>query len=96
MGTDMGVGPHGPNAEELELMVQHGGMTPMQAIVATTSTAAACARLDKVTGTVTPGLRADLIAIDGDPLADIKVLQDCSKIRLVMKDGSTHKDETTG
>ncbi|MGE0599379.1 MAG: amidohydrolase family protein [Dehalococcoidia bacterium] len=96
MGTDMGVGPHGPNAEELELMVEHGGMSPMQAIVATTSTAAQCARIDKVTGSITPGLHADLIAIDGDPLADIKVLQDASKLRLIMKDGVAHKDETRG
>lgn len=96
MGTDMGVGPHGPNAEELELMVQHGGMTPMQAIVATTSTAAQCARFDKVTGSIVPGLRADMIAIEGDPLSDIKILQDASKLKLIMKDGVAHKDETRG
>lgn len=94
MGTDTGVGPHGTNAEELELMVEHGGLTPMQAIVATTATAAACARLDKVTGSVAAGLRADLVAIDGDPLADIKLLQDSAKLRLIMKDGVAHKDET--
>lgn len=94
MGTDTGVGPHGTNAEELELMVEHGGLTPMQAIVATTATAAACARLDKVTGSVAAGLRADLVAIDGDPLADIKLLQDSTKLRLIMKDGVAHKDET--
>jgi imidazolonepropionase-like amidohydrolase len=62
MGTDTGVGPHGSNAEELELMVQCG-MTPMQAIVATTRTAAECARLSHLTGTLEVGKRADLLAI---------------------------------
>ena len=53
MGTDTGVGPHGSNAEELELMVQNG-MTSMEAIVATTRTAAECARIDRLTGTLEP------------------------------------------
>jgi imidazolonepropionase-like amidohydrolase len=73
-------------------MVQHG-MTPMQAIVATTSVAAECGRFDRITGSLVAGKRADLLAIDGDPLADIKVLQDTSKFRLIMKDGMRHKDE---
>lgn len=90
MGTDSGVGPHGTNAEELALMVE-GGMTPMQAIVATTKTAAACARIDQLTGTLEPGKRADLIAVRGDPLADIAVLQDKERIPLVMKDGAAFK-----
>jgi imidazolonepropionase-like amidohydrolase len=86
MGTDTGVGPHGTNAEELALMVE-GGMTPMQAIVATTKTAAECARLDHLTGTLEPGKRADLLALDGDPLADVAILQRPERIALVMKDG---------
>jgi imidazolonepropionase-like amidohydrolase len=68
MGTDSGVGPHGTNAEELQLMVE-AGMTPMQAIVAATQTAAACVGLGHLIGTLEPGKRADLLAIDGDPLA---------------------------
>jgi len=91
MGTDMGVGPHGPNAEELQLMVQNG-MTPMQAIVATTKTAAECARFDKLAGTIEPGKRADIIAFDGDPLADISVVADQDKLVFVMQDGKVHKD----
>lgn len=91
MGTDMGVGPHGPNAEELAFMVE-GGMTPMQAIVATTKTAAECARLGDVTGTVAPGMRADLLAVDGDPLADIAVLQQRERLGLIMKDGQCFKN----
>lgn len=90
MGTDTGVGPHGTNAEELALMVENG-MTPMQAIVATTKTAAECARLGKLVGTLEAGKRADLIAVDGDPLRDIAVLQDADRIRYVMKDGAVAK-----
>jgi imidazolonepropionase-like amidohydrolase len=90
MGTDTGVGPHGSNAEELERMVE-GGMSPMQAIVATTRTAAECSRLDKLTGTLQVGKRADLLAIDGDPLADIRLLQDPSNLKLIMRDGRAHK-----
>ena len=90
MGTDTGVGPHGSNAEELERMVE-GGMTTMQAIVATTKSAAECARLSKLTGTLEVGKRADLLAIDGDPLADIRILQDASKFALIMRDGHTFK-----
>jgi len=91
MGTDTGVGPHGTNAEELALMVENG-MTPMQAIVATTKTAAACARLGHLVGTIEPGKRADLLGVKGDPLADIAVLQDKDNIRLVLKDGNIAKD----
>jgi imidazolonepropionase-like amidohydrolase len=91
MGTDTGVGPHGTNAEELKLMVENG-LTPMQAIVATTKTAAECVRLGKQVGTLEVGKRADLIAVEGDPLSDIAVLQEKDKIRLVLKDGSVAKE----
>jgi imidazolonepropionase-like amidohydrolase len=92
MGTDTGVGPHGSNAEELKLMVE-AGMTPMEAIVATTRTAAACANLGHLTGTLEPGKRADLLAVNGDPLADIAVLQDRDNLALIMKDGQPFKNE---
>jgi imidazolonepropionase-like amidohydrolase len=94
MGTDTGVGPHGSNAEELQLMVE-GGMTPLQAIVATTGTAAECARVGHLTGTIVPGKRADLLAVDGDPLADITVLQDRERLALIMKDGRVHRNVLT-
>jgi imidazolonepropionase-like amidohydrolase len=90
MGTDTGVGPHGTNAEELERMVE-GGMTPMQAIVATTRTAAECARIAHLTGTLEVGKRADVLGVDGDPLGDIKVLQDKSRLALIVKDGQAVK-----
>jgi imidazolonepropionase-like amidohydrolase len=91
MGTDTGVGPHGTNAEELARMVD-GGMSPMQAIVATTRSAAECARLDTITGTLEVGKRADLLAIEGDPLADVGILQSQEKLLLIMKDGQPFKN----
>ncbi len=67
MGTDSGVTPHGRNLEELALMEQ-GGMTPAQVLVATTRTAAELMGLEKDSGTIEAGKRADLVVIDGDPL----------------------------
>ncbi|MBV9578821.1 MAG: amidohydrolase family protein, partial [Chloroflexi bacterium] len=90
MGTDTGVGPHGSNAEELERMVE-GGMTPMQAIVATTKSAAECARIAHLTGTLEAGKRADVLGVDGDPLADIRVLQQKDKLALIVRDGTPFK-----
>ena len=84
MGTDSGVTPHGNNLRELELMVE-GGMTPMQAIVATTRSAAELMGLEDELGTLEPGKRADLVVIDGDPL-DITALKD--RIEPVYQDGA--------
>jgi imidazolonepropionase-like amidohydrolase len=95
MGTDSGVGPHGSNAEELQLMVE-AGMSPMAAIVAATGTAAECLTLGAVTGTLQPGRRADLLALDGDPLQDVALLQDRERLRLIMKDGAPFKDALAG
>ncbi len=90
MGTDSGVGPHGHNAEELERMVE-GGMTPMQAIVAATKTASECIHMSGEVGTLEPGKLADLLVVDGDPLADVKVLQDRARLALIMQGGKAHK-----
>ncbi|HET9694703.1 MAG TPA: amidohydrolase family protein [Steroidobacteraceae bacterium] len=81
-GTDAGVSRHGRNADEFELMVKHG-MTPAAAIQAATVNAAGLLGLDDV-GSLEPGKRADLIAVDGDPLADVTVLK---RVPFVMKDG---------
>ena len=89
MGTDSGVGPHGHNAEELERMVE-GGMTPMRAIVASTKTASECIHMQDAVGTIEAGKFADLLVVDGDPLADIKVLQDRERLALVMQGGRAH------
>ena len=87
MGTDSGVGPHGRNARELALMVEHGDMSPMEAIVASTRTAAELLRLDNLVGTLTAGKVADLVLVDGDPLADLHVLEDVGNLTLILKEG---------
>jgi imidazolonepropionase-like amidohydrolase len=92
MGTDSGVGHHGSNAEELQLMCE-AGMTPMQAIVATTKTASECIHMQADVGTLEPGKFADLLVVDGDPLDDIRVLQDKARLALIMQGGATHKNE---
>jgi imidazolonepropionase-like amidohydrolase len=87
MGTDSGVGPHGGNARELGLMVENG-MTPMQAIVASTRNAAALLHLDDRLGTLAPGMLADLLLVDGDPLEDVRVLEDANRLTLILKGGA--------
>ncbi len=90
MGTDSGVGPHGRNARELGLMVEHG-MTPMQSIVASTSEAARLLRLDKEVGTLEAGKLADVLLVEGDLLANITAVEDQGKLALVMKAGQVVK-----
>lgn len=85
MGTDAAVGPHGGNLRELGLMVRCG-MTPMQAIVASTSVPAELLRRPDL-GTLAVGTLADVVAVRGDPLADIDSLADPAHIRLVIQDG---------
>ena len=88
-GTDAGGWVHGNNAQELQCLVE-AGMTPMQAIMAATGWAAECCGIEKEVGTVDKGKAADLLVVDGDPLKDITVLQDKSRIKLVMKEGTVH------
>jgi imidazolonepropionase-like amidohydrolase len=92
MGTDSGVGHHGSNAEELLLMVE-AGMTPMQAIVASTKTASECVHMDRNIGTLEPGKLADLLLVEGDPLEDIAILGDKGRLALIMQGGRAHKRE---
>jgi len=82
-GTDAGVSKHGRNADEFELMVKYG-MTPAAALQAATVNAADLLGLQADVGTIEPGMRADLIAVDGDPLVDVTVLK---RVPFVMKDG---------
>lgn len=86
-GTDAGVSKHGRNADEFELLVKHG-LTPMQAIEAATVNAAALLGVERDAGSLEAGKRADLIAISGDPLADIRLLK---SVEFVMKDGRVVK-----
>ena len=88
LGTDAGVSHHGANGHEFTLMVQWGGMTPMQSIVAGTSNAAKLLGWDRNLGTLTTGKWADIVAVPGDPIADIKVME---KPVFVMKNGVVYK-----
>jgi imidazolonepropionase-like amidohydrolase len=89
-GTDAGFTvPHGENALEFEMMCEYG-MTPMKAILTATRDAASVLRLEDRLGTLEKGKWADLIVIDGNPLENIKILQDKAKISLVMKEGFIH------
>ncbi|HLJ61115.1 MAG TPA: amidohydrolase family protein [bacterium] len=90
MGTDAGALGHAQNAKELVYMTE-SGMTPMQSIVASTSMAAALLGMADSLGAVAPGMLADLILVDGDPLANIAVVADPHRIALVMKDGIVYK-----
>lgn len=91
MGTDAGVFKHGTNLRELELMVEHG-MTEMEAIIASTKTAAECLGYDDELGTIEVGKKADFILLDQNPLEDIAVLRDPQKIKVVSIDGKIVKD----
>jgi imidazolonepropionase-like amidohydrolase len=91
MGTDAGVMPHGTNLRELGLMCQIG-MSPMETLVATTKTAAACLGWQDQIGTLEPGKLADVIVTKTDPLASIRSLENSANIALVMLDGRIVKD----
>ncbi len=88
LGTDAGVVPHGTNAHEFVLMVQWGGMSAMDSIVAGTSNAARLLGWDKKLGSLTPGKWADIVAVSGDPLSNIENMQ---KVVFVMKNGLIYK-----
>lgn len=83
MGTDCGVGAHGTNLEELELMTE-AGLSPLAALHATTGSAAELLDVAHDRGTLQPGLRADLVLVDGDP-GDVTGLGD--RVRAVWLDG---------
>jgi imidazolonepropionase-like amidohydrolase len=86
-GTDAGVYPHGDNGKQFAKQVEWG-QTPMQAIKAATSSAADLLGRSKTVGSVSAGHYADLVAVDGDPLADIKQLE---HVAFVMKGGTVYK-----
>jgi imidazolonepropionase-like amidohydrolase len=87
MGTDAVAGAHGQNMRETLERIKEG-QRPMDAIVAMTSAAAESMGLDKVTGAIAPGLEADLVAVDGDPLTDPQAL---TRVRFVMKSGRVYQ-----
>jgi imidazolonepropionase-like amidohydrolase len=92
LGTDAGVGDHGKNGHEFTLMVTWGGLTPMQSIVAGTSNAAKLLGWDARLGTLAAGKLADIVAVPGDPIADITAME---RPGFVMKSGVIYKGEGT-
>jgi imidazolonepropionase-like amidohydrolase len=89
LGTDAAVYPHGLNAHEVEVYVTRLGMTPLAALQTGTINAAELMGWSDRTGALEPGKWADVIAVDGDPLSDVRTLQ---KVRFVMKSGIVYKE----
>ena len=90
LGTDAAVYPHGLNAHELDVYVNQFGMSPLAAIQTGTINAADLMGWSDRTGALEPGKWADIIAVKGDPLQDVKILQ---HVNFVMKSGVVYKDE---
>jgi len=92
-GTDANAGAHGRNYEEFVRRVREGGQNPMEAIVSATSLSAESLGLEKQIGTIAPGMEADIIATDGDPLKDITAVR---RVVFVMKGGKVFENLTRG
>ena len=84
--------PVGRNARDLEHFVKLLGFTPMEAIVAGTRQAAGIMMMEKELGQIKAGYLADILLVDGNPLSDVRILQDRDRLLAIMKDGSFHKD----
>src|SRR5437773_10215151 len=87
-GTDAVAGAHGRNAEEFIDRVRDGGVDPMTAMVSANSVGAEAMGLGDRIGTIAPGMQADIIALDGDPLKDITAVR---RVVFVMKGGVVYK-----
>ncbi|MBC8119282.1 MAG: amidohydrolase family protein [Burkholderiaceae bacterium] len=83
--------PHGTNATDLQYFVRHCGMTPMDALVSATRYGGQIMLMGNELGEVKEGYLADLLLVDGDPLADLSILLDKSRLLAIMKDGVFHK-----
>lgn len=90
MGTDSAVYPHGLNAHELDVYVNQMGMSPLAALQSGTINAADLLGWSEKTGSLEPGKWADIIAVNGNPMEDVRLLQD---VKFVMKSGVVYKDE---
>jgi imidazolonepropionase-like amidohydrolase len=92
-GTDAVAGVHGRNAEEFIDRVRDGGVDPMTALVSANSLAAEALGMSDQIGSIAPGLQADIIALDGDPLTDITTVR---RVVFVMKGGVVYKHAARG
>jgi imidazolonepropionase-like amidohydrolase len=96
-GGDYGF-PHNPigrNAHDLELFVTHFGYTPAEALMAATQWGGEIMGMGDELGLVKEGYLADLLLVDGDPVADIRIMQDKARLLMIMKDGAYHKAPVT-
>jgi imidazolonepropionase-like amidohydrolase len=92
-GTDAVAGAHGRNAEEFVDRVRDCGVEPMAAMISANSLAAEAMGMGDEIGSITPGLQADIIALDGDPLKDITAVR---RVVFVMKGGIVYKNSARG
>jgi imidazolonepropionase-like amidohydrolase len=93
MGTDAVAGAHGQNAREIIYRVQKGGQAAMDAIMGATSINADAMGMQDKIGSLAPGMEADLIAVDGDPLTDITALR---RVVFVIKGGNVYRNVAPG
>jgi imidazolonepropionase-like amidohydrolase len=84
--------PHGTNSKDLQYLVELVGMSPMEAIVSATKWGGEIMGMGHELGQIKPGYLADLILVDGDPVANIRVLQEKDRILAVMKDGKFYRE----
>ena len=92
-GTDVGAGGLGRNFEEFIYRIKDGGQSPMEAIISATSRAAESIRMQDKIGTLAPGMDADIIGVDGNPLDDITAFR---RVVFVMKSGKVYKNVAPG
>jgi imidazolonepropionase-like amidohydrolase len=83
--------PHGTNARDLAIFVERMGFTPMEAIVGATKWGGELMGMGGELGQVRAGFLADLLLVDGDPLADVRILEDRERLLGIMKDGVFYK-----
>ena len=83
--------PHGANARDLSYFVELLGFSPMEAIVGATKHGGEIMGMPEDLGQVREGFLADLLLVDGDPLADLRLLEDRAHLVAIMKDGAFHK-----
>ena len=88
-GTDAVAGAHGHNGEEFIARIQQGGMDPMAALISATSLSARSLNLQNAIGSLAPGLQADIIAMDGNPLTDPTAVR---RVVFVMKGGTIFRN----